>query len=435
MCEPLIVKTTSPVFHLLLRYQPQENIMPVDLKNMPDISIRPSPPKLARWMMVLVILIGLSIVISRMVSGENNAWLTVGFPALIMGGLLFILFVIYLVRSISANARDRERENTIIREVRRGRRALQILASECCTAHSSSDNPFSSIGSNLLKNEPVFFPQRSWRGEEDTRLSQISRADAGEIKEDQHLQALFTSLICKLAQPLSLLPVERPIMVLLEHSSSVPEDNAYALFWQAWYQSGISHPVSSLTGSGAQVIDHWLDHHICSEAVLLVVSWQYAPGNTPLSAEAVSGVLLGNRLTQNILPPLAFLHRPEAEQGTSEALKYAIRQALDWVPVAAEKPKHLWLSGVEAETDEYVALMQAIDGTGLDSVDRRSGFHNFNDFLGDPGKAALWLAIAAATQSIQLQPAYHLLISREQQNGKVWNMLVSPVTPVEECKA
>ncbi|WP_169405428.1 hypothetical protein [Rouxiella aceris] len=110
-----------------------------------------------------------------------------------------------------------------------------------------------------------------------------------------------------------------------------------------------------------------------------MVSWQYAPGSTPLSAEAVSGVLLGNRLTQNILPPLAFLHRPEAGQGTSLG------------SLAAEKAKDLWLSCVEAETDEYVALMKAIDGTGLDSVDRRSGFHNFNDFLGDPSNAALWV--------------------------------------------
>ena len=56
--------------------------MPVDLKNMPDISIRPLPPKLARWMMVLVIIIGLSIALSRLLNGENHLWITVGFPAL-----------------------------------------------------------------------------------------------------------------------------------------------------------------------------------------------------------------------------------------------------------------------------------------------------------------------------------------------------------------
>lgn len=407
--------------------------MPVDLKNMPDVSVRPASPKFARWMVILMILIGFSIVISRLVTGKNNAWLTVGLPAMVLGGLLFILFVIYLLRAISANARDRERERTIIQEVRRGRRALQILAAECCTAHSSADKPFTAIGNNLLKNENVFFPQRSWRGEEDTRLSQIVRT--GENKADQHLLALFTALLRKLANPLSILPVGQPVMVLLEHASSVPEEKAFALFWQAWQQSGIQQPASTLTGSGAQAIDHWLDHHIRSEAILLAVSWQYAPLNTPMSAEAISGVLLGNRLTQETLTPIAFLHRPEAGEGEMDALHYAIAQALDWVPVNAEKPKHLWLSGVDAETEAYATLMKAIDAASLENVDPLTGVHNFNDFLGDPGNAALWLAVAGAAQSIQQQPAHHLLICRQHENGKVWNMVVSPVTSAKEGEA
>ena len=408
-------------------------IMSVDLKNIPDISVRPSPPKLTRWMAVLVILIGLAVVVFRLMTGENNPWLTVGLPALAVGGLLFILLVIYLLRSIFANAHDRAREETIIREVRRGRRALQILAAECCTAHSSADNPFTTIGSHLIKNENVFFPQRSWRGEENMRLSQITRT--GGLKEEQYLEILFTSLIHKMAHPLSLLPADRPVVVLLEHSSSVPEDKAYALFWQAWKKSGIKQPTSTLAGSGAEAIDRWLDLHIRSEAVLLVVSWQHAPANTLRSAEAISGVLLGNRLTQNSLSPLALLHRPESGEGAADALHYAILQALDWVPVKAGKLEHLWLSGVDIENEGYVTLMEAINAAGLESVDRTTGVHHFNEFLGDPGKAAFWLAVAAATQSMQQQPAYHLLISREQQHGKVWSMVVSPIAPVKESEA
>lgn len=407
--------------------------MPIDLKNMPDVSVRPASPKFARWMVVLMILIGFSIVISRLVTGKNNALLTVGVPSIVLGGLLFILFVIYLLRAIFANARDREREQTILKEVRRGRRVLQILAAECCTAHSSADKPFTAIGSNLVKNENVFNPQLSWRGEEDIRLSQIVRA--GGAKEEQHLQALFRALIRKLAQPLSFLPADHPVMVLLEHSSSVSEEKAFALFWDAWQQSGIKQPVSTLTGSGAQAIDDWLDHHIRSDAVLLVMSWQYAPLNTPMSAEAISGILLGNRLTQNVLPPLAFLHRPEAGEGESDSLHYAISQALDWVPVKAEKPEHLWLCGVDAETEAHATLMKGIAAAGLKNVDPLTGFHNFNDFLGDPGNAALWLAVAGATQSIQQQPAHHLLISRDQLTGKVWNMVVSPASSAKEGEA
>ena len=407
--------------------------MPVDLKNMPDVSIKPAPPKFVRWMVVLMILTGFSVVISRLVTGKNNVLLTVVLPAIVLGGLLFILFVIYLLRAISANARDREREQTILKEVRRGRRALQILAAECCTAHSSVGKPFTAIGSNLVKNENVFYPQLSWRGEEDIRLSQIARA--GGAKEEQHLQALFRALTRKLAQSLSLLPAEQPVMVFLEHSSSLPEEKAFAFFWDAWQQSGVQQPVSSLAGSGAQVIDDWLDHYTRSEAVLLVVSWQYAPLNTPMSAEAISGLLLGNRLTQGILPPLAFLHRPESGEGEPDALHYAITRALDWVPVNAEKPEHLWLSGVDAETEAHAMLMKGIGAAGLENIDPLTGFHNFNDFLGNPGNASLWLAVAGATQSIHQQPAYHLLISRDQQTGMVWNMVVSPVNSAKEGKA
>lgn len=404
--------------------------MPVDLKNMPDVSVRPASPRFARWMVVLMILIGFNVVISRLVSGKNNTWLTVGVPTIVLGGILLILVVIYLLRAISANARDREREQTILKEVRRGRRALQILAAECCTAHSTADKPFTAIGSNLLKNENVFYPQLSWRGEENIRLSQIVRA--GETKEEHHLQALFRALICKLAPPLSSLTADQTVVVRLEHSSSVPEEKAFVLFWEVWQLSGIQQPVSILAGSGAQTIDDWLDHHIHSESVLLVVSWQYAPANTSMSAEAISGVLLGNRLTQETLPPIAFLHRPEAGDGGRAALHYAITQALDWVPVNAEKPEHLWLSGVDAETETYATLLQVIDEVGLKSIDPLTGFHNFNDFLGDPGNAALWLAVAGATQTIRQQPAHHLLICREHENGKVWNMVVSPVTTTKE---
>ncbi|MBV6691223.1 MULTISPECIES: hypothetical protein [Serratia] len=62
-------------------------------------------------------------------------------------------------------------------------------------------------------------------------------------------------------------------------------------------------------------------------------------------------------------------------------------------------------------------LMKAIDAAGLESVDPLTGLHNFNDFLGDAGNAALWLAVAGATQSIQ-QPAPHLLVCREHKHGK-----------------
>lgn len=403
--------------------------MAVDLKNIPKTCIRSTPPRLSRWMVVLVILVGLSILLFRLLTGKNNMWLSVGIPGLFMGALLLILFLIYLQRQIFANAWDRQREKTVIQETRRGRRVLQILAAECCTAYSSADAPFASVASNLLRNENVLFPQRSWRGEENIRLSQLART-AG-MSEESHLELLFSALAKQLALRLALLSENKPVRLIFECSSSLAEEQTEAIWSRAWKSRGITQPCSLISVSGMQPIDHWLDYNIQSEALLLVVSCQYAAADTHLSAEAVTGVLMGNRLTQHVLPPIALLHRPELVGESSNAFEYAIMQALDWVPVAPETPEHLWLSGMAADSDEYLAVMKAISSSSLSRIEPQTT-HNLHDFMGYPGKGAVWIAVAAAAQAIQQHPAHHLLICHEQQNGKVWNMVVSPVASVKE---
>lgn len=114
-------------------------------------------------------------------------------------------------------------------------------------------------------------------------------------------------------------------------------------------------------------------------------------------------MLQGNCLAQDALPPLAFLHHPVTGEGEVDALHYA-------------------------------TLMKAIDTAGLESVDSFTGLHNFNESLGNAGNADLWLAVAVATQSIQ-QQAHHLLVCREHNNGKVWNMIVFPVISAKEGEA
>ncbi|HFK4762020.1 TPA: hypothetical protein ACG0MZ_003583 [Citrobacter farmeri] len=407
--------------------------MPVNLKNIPEPRVRPSLPKFGRALMVLVILIGLSIVLSRLLTGKNNEWFSVGVPVVIIGGVLFVRFIIYLVRQLVVNSHDRLREKTIIQDVRRGRRALQILFAECCTAHSLAGTPFASGSNSLLNNENVFFPQRSWRGEDNIRLSQLSRPSR--IKEEKHLGLLFAALARKLAIPLSEFPEKRQVLVLLEFTSSIPEEKAITLWHQAWQSAGIQQTWGRINAFGAHAVDEWLDLSIQSDALLLVVSWQYAPINTWHSAETLCGLLFGNRMTQNTLPPLAILHRPESGEGIDDDLRYAITQALDWGPVEKDEIQHIWLSSVDAEMDNYNNLMKAIADSDLKNVSQKTGIHNFNDYLGDPGKSGVWLAIVAATQAMQQHPVQHLLICHEQQNGKVWNMVVSPAVPAKEGEA
>lgn len=380
--------------------------------------------------MVLAVLIGLNVTLSRLLTGNNNEWFSFGLPTVIVGGVLLVRFIIYLVRQIVANSHDMQREKTIIRDVRRGRRALQILFAECCTAHSLCETPFASGSNSLVNNENVFFPQRSWRGEENVRLSQLPRPF--KTKEEKHLSLLFTALAERLAISFSVYPKEMPVIVLLDFTSSISEEKTITLWQQAWQSAGIQQTFNRINSFGAQAVDEWLDHNIRSDALLLVLSGNYAPINTQRSAEAMCGVLFGNRLTQETLPSLAILHRPECGEGVDEELRYAITQALDWGPVKSSEIQHLWLSGVEDEMDNYASLMKAIADSNLKNVSQKTGTHNFNDYLGDPGKAGVWLAIVAATQLMQQQRMHHLLICREQQNGKVWNMVVSPGVPAEE---
>ncbi|MEN3754842.1 hypothetical protein ABC733_25795 [Mangrovibacter sp. SLW1] len=70
--------------------------------------------------------------------------------------------------------------------------------------------------------------------------------------------------------------------------------------------------------------------------------------------------------------------------------------------------------------------MQSLEKGLLTGVDRQTGIHNFGDFIGDPDKAGMTLAIAAATQSVNKKSEYHLLIIREKGSANIWGVAISP---------
>jgi hypothetical protein len=77
-------------------------------------------------------------------------------------------------------------------------------------------------------------------------------------------------------------------------------------------KSNITLPVEYGEGSGLSVIDRWLNERIKDKAMLLIVGLQLKPAESDNTAEAGVALLLGNRLTQEALEPLALLHRPDA---------------------------------------------------------------------------------------------------------------------------
>ena len=182
-------------------------------------------------------------------------------------------------------------------------------------------------------------------------------------------------------------------------------------------------PVES---SGLKALDQWIDHRIGDNALLLVVAIQFAPLQPEGTAEVAVGLLLGNRLTQTVLPPTAYLHRPEQErEPTTDALLYAARQALDWAPLDAQSIEQTWRVGIDVQRDE--ALSTVLAEVSLPAK-HNQGFCNLDTLLGHPGKASPWLVIAAATQTIQSGAGPQFIFSGGGcVDAGLWSTVLTPV--------
>jgi hypothetical protein len=161
--------------------------------------------------------------------------------------------------------------------------------------------------------------------------------------------------------------------------------------------------------------------------LLLVVAAQFAPQLLEGTAEAAVGLLFGNRLTQSALPPVAYLHRPEQErEPTVEALLYAANQALSWVPLDAQSIEQAWRVGVDARRDGALATVLAQASLPAKA---NQGFRNVDTLLGHPGKASPWLAIAAATQTIQNGAGPQFIFSGGGRvDTELWTTVLTPVS-------
>ena len=79
-------------------------------------------------------------------------------------------------------------------------------------------------------------------------------------------------------------------------------------------------------------------------AMLLIMSLQIAPEVSNNSAEAAVAILLGNRMIQETLEPVALLHRPDS--APPRELEAGMRMAAYNVPLKENIVKNLWLAGL-----------------------------------------------------------------------------------------
>lgn len=398
------------------------------LKKLPPISSRPQPIKFARWLVLLAILLIFSAVVTRLLGQSIESrilwWLAIG------GGiaLWLIIFVgyllVWLAENIIANGKDNQREQWLLHETKKSRRALQILAAEYLTCHSPDIYHPTPLEA-LMENCGARRAQSDRKGNGGVNHSQI--ASQAFDKPYEVMCLTINHLLSSIIPQIEKLDTKKTIKIALNSSSSLSIREIKIAITHALEEAEISHPVEFITGDGVAVINQWLNERFTNEALLLVIALQIDPSVVKDSAEAGAALLLGNRMTQQTLHPAALLHRPDRDREND--LTACIKQAADNVPLEEGLVQHLWIAGVTEE--QYLSTFSVLNAFPVEAVEMENVITP-DISIGHAGAAAPWLAIAAAFQAATLTHRPQMIISGDTSTDDMWSMAVSPVTPPHE---
>lgn len=411
--------------------------MTVRLDQIPVQAPRPARPRGWLWLAVLpVFLLLLGVGVAFLFGSEALRQQPVSFFGLALGvpllGWCLLFFgrvLLYFGQQQIADGWDKAREEDLSKKVRRGRRIQQVLGVSLYTALREPE-VLSTVQLNALLSGVKALKAQPFRlGQTTLRHSRIP----GETNEkpERTLHRILAQVLADLVPTLEKLPTDTPLALLLEIDSALPQDVMTREWQQAWSESGIRQPAVPVEGHGLEALDQWLDQRIDDRAMLLVVALQFMPQQPEGTAEVGVGLLFGNRLTQNILPPMAHLHRPEQERApTTDALSYATYQALDWVPLDADSIEQTWRVGIDVQRE--VSLISVLADVPLPAKHNKS-FYDLDALLGHPGKASPWLAVAAATQTIQCGGGPQFIFSGSGcVDTGLWSTVLTPVPSISK---
>ena len=406
--------------------------MSVRLDQVPALALRPVRPRGWLWLGVLPLLLlllglcGTFLFDTQLLRQQPvSPWgLALGFPLLGWCLLGFVRALLYFGQQQVADGWDKAREEDLTQKQRRGRRLQQVLSVSLYTALRETEASSVTQLSALLGGVKALKAQPSRHGQTPLRHSRI--ASVADEETEEALRRLVMQLLTDFVPTLKQAPDDTPLALLLEVDSALPQNVFQQIWRQAWSESGIRQLTVPVESSGLKALDQWIDHRIGDNALLLVVAIQFAPLQPEGTAEVAVGLLLGNRLTQTVLPPTAYLHRPEQErEPTTDALLYAARQALDWAPLDAQSIEQTWRVGIDVQRDE--ALSTVLAEVSLPAK-HNQGFCNLDTLLGHPGKASPWLVIAAATQTIQSGAGPQFIFSGGGcVDAGLWSTVLTPV--------
>lgn len=160
---------------------------------------------------------------------------------------------------------------------------------------------------------------------------------------------------------------------------------------------------------------------------MLIVGLQIAPVISDNTAEVAIALLLGNRLTQKTLKPVALLHRPDS--ASPGELNAGMNMAAYNVPIQENMVRNLWLAGLtgkqRAEVIQYQNThpAQPVEDEAVISLDISMGY---------AGPAASWLAIAAATEIARQTQSPQMIICGDATQNLLWSMIVIPTASRQE---
>jgi hypothetical protein len=399
--------------------------MSYSLKHLPECYSRPTSPKVSRWLAVLVAMLVISVILMRIFGryiDNRHFWLfAIGAPVVAWIVSFGFRMWNWSLQDSKANGFDRRREQWILSETRRARRALQILNTIFITAHREDEQE--SVAIEMLNNHSIITSQSDWKGNESKRISRIT------VDQEDSPKLLITRLLTELLAglPFARFPEKSSLVVILDISSSFPFAAVRKIWDEVWQESGISCAVEYVDSDGPGVVSHWLDHRIKDEAMLLIVGLQIDPVVSNNTAEAAVALLLGNRLTQESLEPLALLHRPDA--ASSGELSEGMNMAAYNVPLKENIVKNLWFAGLTGEQRAEVIgcqnahPAQSVEDEAVISLDAS---------MGHAGAAAPWLAIAAATEIVRQTQSPQMIICGDTTQNVLWSTLVTPIASRQE---
>ena len=144
------------------------------LKNLPERYPRPAPPKMSLWLFVLASMLVISVILMRIFGryiDNRHFWLiAIGTPIAAWTVSFVIRMWVWSLHDSKANGFDSRREQWILREPRRARRALQVLNTTFITAYPDMEKDAAAA---MLNNQSIITAQADWNGKKSKRVSRI----------------------------------------------------------------------------------------------------------------------------------------------------------------------------------------------------------------------------------------------------------------------